>query len=455
MFDHLGDRIDGALKRLRGRGVLNERMVDEGLRDLRRALLEADVNFRVAKDFLAKVRERAVGREVMKAVRPGQQLVKIVHDELAALMGSGEVELVRAKRGPTVILLVGLQGSGKTTSAAKLAHHVAVREGRGASRSASVLLAGCDLQRPAAIEQLKTLAGRVGASFTAGEAGGDPVAAAKLARREARDSDYLIVDAAGRLQFDDALMTELEAIRDAVRPHETLLVADAMTGQEAVGIAKGFNERVGITGVLLTKLDGDSRGGAALSILGVTGRPIKFVGVGEAISDLERADPRRLAGRILRQGDVVGLVERAQAAIDEKESRAFEEKLKKGGRFTLQDMLSAMQQVQRMGPLDQVLKLVPGASRMKIPGKDVDPKRMKHVEAIILSMTPEERARPEIIDASRRVRISRGSGRPVAELNRLLKQYRQMNKMMPLMMRSVGKPGGPRIPGAGRLLGGN
>ena len=454
MFEHLGSRLDHALKRLRGRAVLNERMIDEGLRDIRRALLEADVNFKVAKGFLAKVRERALGKEVLKAVRPGQQLVKIVHDELAALLGEGEAELNRAKHGPTVILLVGLQGSGKTTSAAKLARLLSTSGfglgGRGSGggrplRPDSILLAGCDLQRPAAVEQLRILAGRVGASFVAGEPGGDPVRAAERARFEARGRSALIVDAAGRLQIDSGLMAELAAIRDATRPHETLLVADAMTGQDAVNIASGFKERIGITGVILSKLDGDARGGAALSILGVTGTPIKFVGTGEDIRDLQRSDPERLAGRILNMGDVVGLVERAQTAVDEEKARAFEARLNQSGRFTLEDLLEAMQQVRRMGPIDQLMRLVPGASRFKLPAGDSE-RRAKHMEALILSMTPEERRAPEIIDASRRARIARGSGRPVAELNRLLKQHRRMSSLMPRMMKMAASGKG-ELPG--------
>ena len=432
MFDELGTKLDRALSRLRRRAVLNERMIDEGLGEVRRALLEADVNFRVTKQFLAKVRERAVGRAVIKAVRPGEQVAKIVQDELATLLGGGEVALREPRRGPFVVLLVGLQGSGKTTTAAKLARHL-LRTGQ----HRSVLLAGCDLQRPAAIEQLGELAERVGASFVGGEPGGDPVAAAKEARERASDHSALIVDAAGRLQIDDDLMEELRAIREAVQPHETLLVADAMTGQEAVRIAEGFDEWVGITGIVMTKLDGDSRGGAALSVLGVTGKPIKFVGVGEGIGDFERSDPNRLAGRILRMGDVVGLVERAQEVIDRKASADFEKKVRRGGQFTLEDFLDAMRQVRRMGPLDQLLKLLPGSAGKMLPTAGLDNKRLKHIEALILSMTPDERRDPRIIDASRRLRIARGSGRPVAELNRLLKQYRDMNRMMPKMMRMM------------------
>jgi len=327
-----------------------------------------------------------------------------------------------------VILIVGLQGSGKTTTAAKLARRLA-REGR------RPMLAACDLQRPAAIEQLQTLGRRIDVPVASGEFGGDPVATAREAvegaRRDGRT--VLIVDTAGRLQIDEPLMDELGRVRDAVEPREILLVADAMTGQEAVKIAEGFDEALGITGVVLTKMDGDARGGAALSIRGVTGKPIKFVGVGEGLDDLDTADPQRLAGRILQMGDVVGLVERAQRAIDEDEQRKLQEKVLGKGRFTLEDFLVAMRQVQKMGPLEQLLKLIPGAGRLKIPAANMDPRRMKHVEAIILSMTPEERRRPEILNGSRRARISRGSGRPVSEINRLLKQFKEMQKFMKQM----------------------
>jgi signal recognition particle subunit SRP54 len=433
MFDELGTKLDGALKKLRQRGVLTEPMIKEGLREVRRVLLEADVNFKVTRDFLSRVQERALGESVMKAVSPGQQIVKIVHDELANLFGEGRPTLEKGPSSPTVILMVGLQGAGKTTTAAKLARRLG-REGR------TPMLAACDLQRPAAIEQLRALGEQIGAPVHAGEFGGDPVATAIAALDAAKAAKHsvLIVDTAGRLQIDEALMDELGRVRDAVRPTEILLVADAMTGQEAVTIAQGFDERLGITGIIMTKMDGDARGGAALSIRGVTGKPIKFLGVGESIDDLDEADPERLAGRILQMGDVVGLVERAQVAIDEEEQAKLQEKVLGQGRFTLEDFLVAMRQVQKMGPLDQLMKLIPGAGRMKIPAANMDPKRFKHVEAIILSMTPEERQNPKILNGSRRARIAKGSGRPVAEVNRLLKQFKEMQKFMKEMKGMMG-----------------
>ncbi|MBT8489235.1 MAG: signal recognition particle protein [Gemmatimonadetes bacterium] len=437
MFEELGNKLDAALKKLRQRGVLTEPMIKEGLREVRRVLLEADVNFKVTRDFLGRVQERALGEQVLKAVSPGQQIVKIVHDELAHLFGEGRPTLEKAPSGTTVILMVGLQGAGKTTTAAKLARRLG-REGR------TPMLAACDLQRPAAIEQLQTLGNQIGAEVFAGEFGGDPVEAAKAAKSQAEESKHsvLIVDTAGRLQIDEALMEELGQIKEAVGPTEILLVADDMTGQEAVTIAQGFDEALGITGIVMTKMDGDARGGAALSIRGVTGKPIKFVGVGEGIDDLDTADPERLAGRILQMGDVVGLVERAQVAIDEEEQAKLQEKVLGQGRFTLEDFLVAMRQVQKMGPLDQLLKLIPGANRMKIPAANMDPKRMKHVEAIILSMTPEERKNPSILNGSRRARIAKGSGRPVAEVNRLMKQMKGM-------MGGGGMPGLPGMPFGG------
>ena len=436
MFDELSGKLDGALKKLRQRGVLTEPMIKEGLREVRRVLLEADVNFKVTRDFLERVQEQALGESVLKAVSPGQQIVKIVHDELANLFGESHPTLKRPPSGPMVVLMVGLQGSGKTTSAAKLARRLG-REG------ATPLLAAVDLQRPAAIEQLQTLGAQVGAPVHAGRFGGDPVAAAREARDRAASDRHsvLIVDTAGRLQIDETLMDELRRIRDAVSPTEILLVADAMTGQEAVTIAQGFDDALGITGVVMTKMDGDARGGAALSIRGVTGKPIKFIGVGEGIDDLDSADPERLAGRILQMGDVVGLVERAQMAIDEEEQAKLQEKVLGQGRFTLEDFLVAMRQIQKMGPLEQLMKLIPGMGRMKIPAGATDPKRFKHVEAIILSMTPEERRKPEILNGSRRARIAKGSGRPVAEVNRLLKQFKEMQKFMKQMRGMMGGMG--------------
>jgi signal recognition particle subunit SRP54 len=424
MFDELSDKLDSVLGRLRQRGVLTEPMIREGLREVRRVLLEADVNFGVTREFLARVQERALGEGVVRSVSPGQQVVKIVHDELAALLGDETPKVEWASRPPTVVVLVGLQGSGKTTTAGKLARRFR-REGR------EPVLAACDIYRPAAVEQLKTLGEGIGVEVHAGRAGEDPVAVAEEAYRRAKDGGkaVLIVDTAGRLQIDEPMMDELRRIKAALSPQEILLVADAMTGQEAVKIAQGFDEALSLTGIILTKLDGDARGGAALSIRGVVGKPIKFVGVGEGPDDLDRADPRRIADRILQKGDVVGLVERAQQTMDLEEAEKLQERVLSKGRFTLEDFLSALSQIQKMGPLEQLLKLVPGIGK-KIPKVAADPKKMKHVEAIILSMTPEERRRPEILNGSRRSRIAKGSGRPVAEVNRLMKQFKEMQKMM-------------------------
>ena len=438
MFEELSEKLDGVLGTLRQRGVLTEPMIRDGLREVRRILLEADVNYKVAKDFLDRVQERALGGEVVKSVTPGQQIVKVVHDELVSLLGNERPGIKWAVTPPTVIMMVGLQGSGKTTTAGKLAKRMQ-REGRGA------MLAACDLQRPAAIEQLKTLGQRVSVPVHAGEFGGDPVATAKAALAQARQTSrsVLIVDTAGRLQIDEPLMDELRRIKDALQPQEILFVADAMTGQEAVRIAEGFDQALDVSGIVLTKMDGDARGGAALSIRAVTGKPIKFIGLGEGLDELDAADPQRMAGRILQMGDVVGLVERAQLAMDERESAKLQEKVLGKGKFGLDDFLTAMRQVQRMGPLEQLLKLIPGAAKLKLPGGQVDPKRMKHVEAIILSMTPQERATPKIINGSRKVRIAKGSGRTVAEVNRLLKQFEEMQKFMKQMkgMMPRGMPG--------------
>ena len=438
MFEELSEKLDGVLGTLRQRGVLTEPMIRDGLREVRRVLLEADVNFKVAKDFLDRVQQRALGGEVVKSITPGQQIVKIVHDELIALLGTERAGLKWSSTVPTVIMVVGLQGSGKTTTAAKLAKRIQ-REGR------ETMLAACDLQRPAAVEQLVTLGGRIGVPVHAGVFGGDPVATALAAVEEARRQKrpVLVVDTAGRLQIDEPLMDELRRLKAGLQPSEILFVADAMTGQEAVRIAEGFDRALDLTGVVLTKMDGDARGGAALSIRGVTGKPIKFVGVGEGLDDLDAADPQRMAGRILQMGDVVGLVERAERAMDVQESAKLQAKVLGKGKFGLDDFLTAMRQVQRMGPLEQLLKLIPGAARMKLPVAQMDPKRMKHVEAIILSMTPGERQKPQIINSSRKVRIAKGSGRTVAEVNRLLKQFEEMQKMMKQMKGMKGMmPGG-------------
>ena len=425
MFEDLSRRLDGVLGRFRKRGLLTERMIQEGLREIRRALLEADVNYKITRDFLNGVREKALGERVLKAVSPGQQIVKIVHDELAALIGGkGETRLNWSPAPPTVIMLVGLQGSGKTATAAKLAKRL-TRQGR------PTLLAACDLYRPAAVDQLRVLGRRAGVPVHHEDNATDPVEVAKAGHRRARQtkSAALVVDTAGRLQIDEPMMDELARIKAELDPREILLVADAMTGQEAVRIAQGFDEALGVTGFVLAKMDGDARGGAALSIHGVTGKPLKFVGTGEGVDDLEAVDPDRIAGRILQHGDVVGLVERAQAVVDMDEAQALQKKVFGKRRFTLEDFLAAMRQVQKMGPIDQLMKMVPGMSG-SLPAGAVDPKKMKHIEAIILSMTPAERRRPEILNGSRRKRIARGSGRTVAEVNRLLKRFADMEKMM-------------------------
>jgi signal recognition particle subunit SRP54 len=448
MFERLSDRLDGVLGQLRQRGVITEKMLKEGLREVRRALLEADVNYQVARDFLGRVEERALGEDVLKSVSPGDQVVKIVHDELVALLGSESPALAEASVPPTVLMLVGLQGSGKTTTAAKLARRLK-HEG------ARPVLAACDPYRPAAAEQLRTLAETVDVPLIAEPSGEDMPSLAAAAVAEARTSgaSHVLLDMAGRLQVDQELMSELRSVRQAVGPHEVLLVADGMTGQEAVRIAEGFHETVGLTGVILTKMDGDARGGAALSIFGVLGIPIRFVGTGERPVDLTAFDAQRMAGRILQMGDIVGLVERAQQTMDVEETARLEERLLKRGEFDLEDFLRSVQQIQKMGPLKGLLKMIPGIKAGMLDDVDVDPKRVRHLEAIILSMTPEERKRPQILNGSRRARIARGSGRPVQEVNRLLKQFQEMRKMMKNMSKLAPLMEGGSPSDLGRLIG--
>ncbi len=427
MFDELGGKLDTVLSRFKQRGMLTEPMIKEGLREVRRVLLEADVNYKVTREFLTRVQAAAMGEKVLKSVTPGQQIVKIVHDELATLLGDERPALTWAHSPPTVVMMVGLQGSGKTTTAAKLARLLG-REGRQA------MLAACDLYRPAAVEQLQTLGQSIDVPVHVPADGQDPVDVAESAKAAAKAAGrpVLIVDTAGRLQIDVEMMDELRRIKERLSPHEILFVADAMTGQEAVEIAQGFDEALEITGVVLTKMDGDARGGAALSIHGVTGRPIKYIGVGEGVKDLEVFDPQRMAGRILQMGDVVGLVEKAAETIDAEEQARLEQKVFGKARFTLEDFLSTMRQIQRMGPLEQLIKMIPGVSK-KLPTANLDERRLKHIEAIILSMTPQERRRPEILNGSRRARIAKGSGRPVSEVNRLLKQFKEMEKLLKRM----------------------
>src|SRR6267154_2033085 len=433
MFTALSERLTAVLKRLTGRGVLSEQDVTEALREIRRHLLEADVSFEVTRGFVERVRERAVGAIVVKAVNPGQQVVKLVHDEIATLLGGTQAGLEFASVGPTVILLVGLQGSGKTTTAAKLARRLKLEQ------KAPALVAA-DIYRPAAAEQLRQLGEQIGVPVLGtGEAGRGKgvLALVRDALREAESerARTVIVDTAGRLQIDAEMMDELRALKAAVAPKEVLLVADGMTGQDAVKIARGFHEGVGLTGVILTKLDGDARGGAALSIHGVTGVPIKYVGVGEKTDALEPFDPGRMAGRILGQGDVVALVEKAAANVDADAAKRLEQKVRSKKGMDLQDFLSALKQMQQMGPLKQVLGLLPGINAKALQGVSMDDKRLKHVEAIVLSMTPEERADPGVLNGNRKLRIAKGAGRPVQEVNRLLEQFQQMRKMSKFLKR--------------------
>ena len=428
MFEELSEKLDSVLGRFRQRGLLTEDQIREGLREVRRVLLEADVNFQLTKDFLTRVEEKATGEKVIKSVAPGQQIVKIVHDELIELLGSKQEGIKIAPVGPTVILLAGLQGSGKTTTAAKLAKRLA-REGR------APMLAALDIQRPAAIDQLETLGKQVDVPVYVDRQQKDvaKIAAAALEKANRDRHRSLILDTAGRLQIDDQLMDELKRIKAVTKPTEVLFVVDAMIGQEAVKVAQGFHDAVGLTGVILTKLDGDARGGAALSVRGTLGVPIKFAGVGERVDGLEVFNPQRMAGRILQQGDVVGLVEKAQEAFDLEEAQKLERKVAKEGKFDLDDFLGVMRQFQKMGPLQSVLKMLPGVNAKMLKDTKVDDKQMKHVEAIILSMTPKERRKPDILNGSRRLRIARGSGRTVQEVNRLMDSFKQMQKMMKQM----------------------
>ena len=424
MFDELSEKLEATFARLRGRGVLTDADIKEGLREVRRVLLEADVNFQLTREFLERVEKKSVGVSALRTVSPAQQLVKIVHDELASMLGEQREGLKLSSVPPTIVMMVGLQGSGKTTSAAKLARRLKLE-----SRPTR-LIAG-DVYRPAAIDQLETLGQQLDVPVYADRTTTDVVKIAKQGidqARRARDR-VVILDTAGRLQIDEEMMRELIKVKEAVHPDEILLVADGMTGQEAVRIAQGFDQALGVTGVILTKLDGDARGGAALSIYGVTKKPIKYIGVGEKTDALEEFYPERMAGRILQMGDVVSLVEKAQTAFDEAEAKKLEKKVRKEG-MDLNDMLVAMRQMQKLGPIEGILKMLPGVNSKMLKQANLDPKRMKHVEAIVLSMTPAERKNPTIINGSRRSRIAKGSGRPTNEVNRLLEQFRDMQKMM-------------------------
>jgi signal recognition particle subunit SRP54 len=422
MFDSLTNRLGGVFERLRGKGRLTEADVDAALREVRLALLEADVNVAVARSFLNRVKERAIGAEVTKSLTPGQQVVKIVHEELITTLGAKAESLTAASSPPQTILMVGLQGSGKTTTAAKLAKRLK-------SSGKRPLLVAADLQRPAAIDQLETLGGRIGVPVHVDRKGKAPKLVKEAMKRSRTDGfDVVIVDTAGRLQIDRELMAELAAVRKVADPDDVLLVVDSMTGQDAVNVAQGFLEQTDITGLVFSKLDGDARGGAAISAREVTGRPIKFIGVGEGIDDLEVFHPERLASRILGMGDVMTLIERAEATWDQEQAEQAAEKMLKA-QFTLEDFLDQFQQIRQMGPLNQLLGMLPGAASA-LKNADVSEKDLSRVEAIIRSMTPEERRNPKVIDGSRKRRIARGSGTTPQDVNGLLRQFAETQKMM-------------------------
>ncbi|MCY7770428.1 signal recognition particle protein [Bacillus haynesii] len=442
-FEGLADRLQQTISKIRGKGKVTEQDVKDMMREVRLALLEADVNFKVVKDFVKKVSERAVGQDVMKSLTPGQQVIKVVKEELTELMGGEESKIAAAKRPPTVIMMVGLQGAGKTTSTGKLANLLRKKHNR------SPLLVAADIYRPAAIKQLETLGKQLDMPvFSLGDKV-SPVEITKQAIEKAKEDhhDYVLIDTAGRLHIDEELMDELEQVKETAQPEEIFLVVDSMTGQDAVNVAKSFNEQLGVTGVILTKLDGDTRGGAALSIRAVTNTPIKFAGMGEKLDALEPFHPERMASRILGMGDVLTLIEKAQANVDDEKAKELEQKMKNMS-FTLDDFLEQLGQVRNMGPLEDLIQMMPGAGKMKgLKNVKVDEKQLIHIEAIIKSMTGKEKEQPEIINASRRKRIAKGSGTSVQEVNRLLKQFEEMKKMMKQMTNMTkGKKKGFKLP---------
>jgi len=441
VFENLTERLQGVFSKLTGRGKLSEAEIDAAMREVRMALLEADVNFTVVKDFVARVRERAVGADVLRSLTPGQTVVKIVLDELTALMGTSESRLAFSGRVPNVVMLVGLQGSGKTTAAAKLANLVR-KQGR------RPLMVACDVYRPAAIEQLVTLGRELDIPVHRGEPGEDPVAIARAGVKEAVATmrDVVLIDTAGRLHVDEEMMAEAASIRDAVHPDQVLMVVDAMTGQDAVASASAFSERVDFDGVVVTKMDGDARGGAALSVRTVTGKPIKFVGTGEKLDALEPFHPDRMARRILGMGDVVSLIEKAQESVADAEAAELEKRIRSAD-FTLDDFLSQLQQVRKMGSLQDVLGMIPGLGRMDrsaMAEAGLDEGALDRTQAIILSMSAQERRKPQVINGQRRVRIARGSGTSVQEVNRLLDQFTQTKKLMRRMQSGKARFGGPK-----------
>lgn len=432
-FEGLTEKLTNAFKHIKSRGKLTESDVKQAMREVRLALLEADVNYKVAKDFANTVTEKAIGQNITESLTPAQTVVKIVNEELTALMGGGEERINTASKGPTVVMMCGLQGSGKTTHAAKLAKLLI-------SKGHRPLLVGCDIYRPAAIDQLKIVGEKAGAAvFEKGTQ--DPVKTAKQALLHARDygNDFVILDTAGRLHIDEQLMNELKRMKEAVSPNEIMLVVDSMTGQDAVNVAKSFDETLGIDGVIITKLDGDTRGGAALSIRAVTGKPIKFAGTGEKLDDIEVFHPDRMASRILGMGDVLSLIEQAETKLDEKKAEELAKKLKQN-KFDLNDLLSQFQQLKKMGSMKKMLSMIPGVDK-SIRDADIDERQIFRIEAIILSMTKEERENPDLLNGSRRKRIAAGCGQKVEDVNRLMKQYEQMKQMF----KQFGKKGKRRM----------
>ena len=423
MFESLGDRLQSAIDKIKGYGKITEDNISEVTREIRLALLEADVNYKVVKEFIANVKEKALGEEVAKSLKPGEMFVKILKDELVELLG-GEKKELNLNGNPAVLMLVGLQGTGKTTMIGKLGLLLRKKYHK------KPLLVACDVYRPAAIDQLKQLGRELNIEVYS-EGKGNPVEISNNAIKYAKENkfDYVLIDTAGRLHIDEALMEELQAIEASVHPEEVLLVVDAMTGQDAINVIEGFNNKLNLTGAILTKLDGDTRGGAALSIRHLTNVPIKFVGVSEKMDGIEEFYPERMATRILGMGDIMTMLEKAESVIDEEEATRTAKKMQKGN-FDLEDFLSQMNQIKKLGPLENLLKMLPGAKKMGLNDVKINPKDMAHVEAIIQSMTPEERRHPEILKASRKMRIAKGSGRSVEEVNRLLKQFEEMKKMM-------------------------
>ena len=443
LFENLSDKLQGTFKRLRGRGKLTEADVNEAMREVRMALLEADVNFKVVKDLINRIKERAIGEEVMSSLTPAQQVIKIVNEELTELMGGSQSKILIASKPPTVLMMVGLQGAGKTTSTGKLALHLR-KQGK------KPLLVAADVQRPAAIDQLETLGKQLNIPVYSDRNSKNPVEIAKAAMAEAASKlyDIVIIDTAGRLHVNEELMEELVNIKKQVKPHEILLVADAMTGQDAVQVAESFHEKLGLDGIVLTKMDGDARGGAALSIKAVTGAPIKFVGMGEKMDALEAFHPDRMASRILGMGDVLTLIEKAQTEMDTAENEKIAKKMMKDG-LDLNDFLSQMQQIRKLGSFKDIIGMIPGMSKMKeLKDVDLDGKDIKKIEAIIRSMTMAERTKPSLIDGSRRKRIAAGSGTQVQDVNQLLKRFEETNKMMKQFtgMNKGKKKGGMKFP---------